>query len=257
MFNNHLFILLLLLPWVSIAQTQQHKKTILFVGAHPDDETAISEALHKYARLGNNIFVIIATDGKDGTRVTKIPAGDSLGQLRKAESSCGCKTLGLQPPIFLGIERLDTRIGVGKYFKAHQQLRDSLQKLIPIIKPDLIIAAGPDGDTHHAEHIVVSGAVTELLLAEAWVDKYPLYYIAWKKGMESVDPGSYMDEQYFNVKVSFTNEDEQKAIEALHCYVTQYTPEEFKEEADRKLKDQDNVLYFRRFVVQKGLKNDF
>ena len=64
------------------AQNTQKRKTILFIGAHPDDETAISEVLNKYARLGNKIFVIIATDGKDGTRVTKIPAGDSLGNIR-------------------------------------------------------------------------------------------------------------------------------------------------------------------------------
>ena len=121
----------------------------------------------------------------------------------------------------------------------------------------MIITAGPDGDTHHSEHIVVGATVTELLLAEGWVEKYPLYHFAWKKGAESVDPGSYMDERYVNVKVKYTAEDEKKAIEALHCYVTQYTPEEFKEEAERKLKDTANTIYFRKFVVMKGLKNDF
>lgn len=134
---------------------------------------------------------------------------------------------------------------------------DSLRVRIPLINPDIIITAGPDGDTHHSEHIVVGATVTELLLAEGWVERYPLYHFAWKKGVESVDPGSYMDEQYFNVKISYTDEDERKAIEALHCYVTQYTQEEFKEEEDRKLKDTTNTIYFRKFVVMKGLKNDF
>jgi N-acetylglucosamine malate deacetylase 2 len=134
---------------------------------------------------------------------------------------------------------------------------DSLRVQIPLINPDVIITAGPDGDTHHSEHIVVGGAVTELLLAEGWVEKYPLYYFAWKKGAESVDAGSYMDDQYFNVKVSFTTEDEKKAIEALNCYLTQYTAEELKDEAANKLKDISNTIYFRKFVVKKGLKNDF
>lgn len=239
------------------AQNTEKKKTILFIGAHPDDETAISEVLNKYARMGNRVFVIIATDGKDGTRVTNIPAGDSLGNLRKKETICACKTLGLESPIFLGIERLDTKIGVGKYFKAHGQLLDSLKIKIPFLKPDVIITAGPDGDTHHAEHIVVGAAVTELLLAQGWVEKYPLYHFAWKKGTESVDDLAYMDEGYFNVKVDYTPEDEVKAIEALRCYVTQYAPEEFKEESERKLKDTANTIFFRRFVVLKGLKDDF
>lgn len=182
---NKLLLTLLIFP-VSLCYAQ-NKKTILFIGAHPDDETAISEVLTKCARLGNKVFVIIATDGKGGTRVTKIPAGDSLGSLRRKESICGCTTLGLEPPIFIGIERLDTKIGVGKYFKAHQQFRDSLKIKIPLINPDVIITAGADGDTHHAEHIVAGAAVTELLLAEGWVERYPLYYFAWKKGDESVD----------------------------------------------------------------------
>lgn len=253
-----LFLPLLLLSFsVCSSQGSAKKKVILFVGAHPDDETAISEVLHKYARLGNKVVVIIATDGKDGTRVTTIPAGDSLGRLRRAESACGCKTLGTEPPVFLGIERLDTKIGTGKYFKEHQRFLDSLKVRIPSINPDIIITAGPDGDTHHSEHIVVGAAVTELLLAEGWVEKYPLYHFAWKKGMESVDPGGYIDERYVNVKISFTPEDEKKAIEALHCYVTQYTAEELQQEAANKLKDVSNTIYFRRFVVKKGLKDDF
>jgi LmbE family N-acetylglucosaminyl deacetylase len=239
------------------AQTTEKKKTILFIGAHPDDETAISEVLNKYARLGNKIFVIIATDGKDGTRVTKIPAGDSLGKIRRTESTCACKILGLEPPIFLGVERLDTKIGVRKYFKAHQQLMDSLKSRITLINPDLILTPGPDGDTHHAEHIVVGASVTELLLAEGWVEKYPLYYFAWEESEEFVDDLAFVDEQYFNVEVNYISEDETRATEALHCFVTQFTDEEFKEESERKLKDTTNRMYFRKFVVLKGLQKDF
>lgn len=178
MFNKFLFLLFFPVCFICNAQELTKKRTILFVGAHPDDETAISEVLHKYASMGNKVYVIIATDGKDGTRVTKIPAGDSLGRLRRLESACGCKNLGLEPPIFLGIERLDTKIGTGKYFREYQRFLDSLKLKIPQINPDIIICAGPDGDTHHSEHIVVNGTVTELLLAEGWVDRYPLYFFA-------------------------------------------------------------------------------
>jgi LmbE family N-acetylglucosaminyl deacetylase len=46
------------------------------VVAHPDDEMAIGDVLVKYRRLGYKVYVIIATDGKEGVRVTSIPAGD-------------------------------------------------------------------------------------------------------------------------------------------------------------------------------------
>lgn len=241
----------------NITAQSQKTKTILFIGAHPDDETALGEVLAKYARLGNKVYVMITTDGKDGTRVTKIPAGDSLGNLRKLETICSCEKLGIEPPIFLSIERLDTKIGVGKYFKCHQQLLDSLKLKIPVINPDVILTFGPDGDTHHSEHIVTGGAITELLLSEGWVDKYPLYYVAWKKDKTDIDELGYVDEQYFNVQVDYTQADENKAVEALRCYVTQYTPEEIAEENERKIKDAVNTLFFRKFVVAKGLQNDF
>ena len=235
----------------------QSKKTLLAIFPHPDDETVVAEVLIKYVGLGYNVQLIIATDGKDGTRVTKIPAGDSLGNLRKEESRCACKIMGIPDPVFLGVERLDTKIGVGRYFKEHKKLLDTLKVLLPIIKPDIIITFGHDGDTHHSEHIVTGATVTELLLQEGWVEKYPLYFVAWNKQQGLSGDLGYVNDQYFNVKIDYSDEDELKGLEAMKCYVTQYTAEEMKADHEKKTKDSNNFLHFRRFVVQKGLKNGF
>ena len=114
----------------AISAVAQKKQTLLAIFPHPDDEAAIAEVLIKYAELGYRVQLIIATDGKNGTRVTKIPAGDELGRIRKEESRCHAKKLGIEEPIFLGIERLDTLIGVGKYFAAHKQLLAELKTKI-------------------------------------------------------------------------------------------------------------------------------
>ena len=252
-----IFLFLALLN--SFSLIGQNNKTLLAIFPHPDDETAVAEVLIKYARLGYKVQLIIATDGKDGTRVTKIPAGDSLGNLRKEETRCACKIMGIPEPIFLGVERLDTKIGVGKYFKEHKKLLDTLKVLIPSIKPDIIITFGPDGDSHHSEHIVTGATVTELLLQEGWVEKYPLYYLAWTKGegIGGVEELGYVDKKYFNIRVDYSSEDELKGLEAFKCYVTQYTSEEMKTDYDRKTKDVNNFVHFRKFVVQKGLETDF
>ena len=52
------------------------QKTMLVVVAHPDDEMAIAEVLIKFNRKGFKVILMIATDGKYGTRVTKIPEGE-------------------------------------------------------------------------------------------------------------------------------------------------------------------------------------
>jgi LmbE family N-acetylglucosaminyl deacetylase len=224
---------------------------------HPDDETAVDSVLAKYARLGNKVVIIIATDGKYGTRVTKIPEGDVLGQLRQKESICGTEKLGILSPIFFSIDRLDTRNGVRPYFNNHKRLRDLLKEKITELNPDAIITFGPDGDTHHSEHIVVGAAVTEILLREGWADKFPLYYMAFSKLPDDTEELGYVHEQYFNVKVNYSQEDEDKAVAAYKCYETQFTSEEMQTEINRRIKDKSNAAYFRRFYVKKGMQKDF
>lgn len=235
----------------------EKRKTVLAIFPHPDDETAIAEVLIKYAELGYNVQLIIATDGKDGTRVTKIPAGDSLGALRKEETKCACKIMNIAEPIFLGIDRLDSRIGVGKFFGEYKKFLGKLKEQIVQINPDFIITFGPDGDTHHSEHTVCGGAVTELLLAEGWVEKYPLYYVAWTKAQaEQFDLG-YVNDQYFNVKINYTQEQEDKALNIMPCYVTQFLPDELTEDRRKKLEDKSNTIHFRQLAVKKGVKQNF
>jgi len=245
------------LLFLTLHVNAQQQKTLLAIFPHPDDESALAEVLLKYAAEGYLVQLIIATDGKDGTRVTSIPAGDSLGKLRKEETRCACKMLGIEPPIYLGIERLDTRIGVGKYFGQHKRLLDTLKKIIPEIRPSFILTFGPDGDTHHAEHIVTGAAVTELLLREGWAERYPLYYLAWNEELGKMLDLGYVNEQYFNVQVSYTQDQENKALEIMPCYQTQYTPAELKEDREKKINDKSNTLYFRRFSWKKGMQKSF
>ncbi len=235
----------------------QKKKTLLAVFPHPDDESAVAEVLLRYSELGYKVQLIIATDGKDGTRVTKIPAGEELGRIRKDESRCAARKLGIEEPIFLGIERLDTKIGTGKYFVEHRKLRSFLKQLIIEIDPAIIITFGPDGDSSHSEHIVTGSAVTEVLIGEGWVERYPLYYLAWPKAIaEKADLG-YVHDRYMNVRIDYSQATEDKALEIMSCYVTQFTPEEIKEDREKKTADTSNATYFRQLFVKKGMKKDF
>ncbi|MBG9376969.1 PIG-L family deacetylase [Panacibacter sp. DH6] len=256
---NKLLILALTFFSISFLNTSPKKsnKTILAVVAHPDDEMSIAEVLVKYGRLGYKVFVMIATDGKYGTRVTSIPEGDSLATVRKQESTCACEKMGIEPPIFLSIDRLDTKNGVRNYFLSHKQLRESLIQNIPIINPDIIITFGPDGDTHHAEHIVIGGAVTEVILQNGWVDKYPLYYVAYDRTSPGLEAVGFMDSKYINVEITYSEEEELIGLAANKCYVSQIAPAEMQEDYDRKRKDTINKSFFRKFVIKEGRQVNF
>ncbi len=255
MFRRALTIGIVLLC-VSCAFAQK-RKTLLAIFPHEDDEATIGEVLTKYAGLGYRVQVIIATDGSRGTRVTKIPAGSELGELRKEESRCAARKIGIEDPIFLGIDRLDTLIGVGKYFAEHKRLMSLLKEKILAIDPEFMITFGPDGDTSHSEHIVTGAAVTELLLREGWVNRYPLYYLSWTKEQGNKFDLGWVDRQYFNVEIRYSQDQENRALEMMPCYVTQYTKEEIAEDRKAKLADRSNTSYFRRFSVSKGLRNRF
>lgn len=125
------------------------------------------------------------------------------------------------------------------------------------IDPGFIITFGADGDTHHSEHTVCGAAVTEVLLAEGWVERFPLYYVAWTKEQGQRFDLGYVNEQYFNVKITYTQEQENKALNIMPCYVNQYLPAELAEERKRKLEDKSNTIHFRQLAVKKGLTNSF
>ena len=240
------------------ASGQTSKKTILAIFPHPDDENMIGHVLAKYSRLGHNVYIIIATDGQNGTRVTTIPAGDSLGLLRQQETKCACEKLKINPPIYLHIERLDTKFGVRPYLDGRKKGMEEIKNQIKRLKPDLLLTFGPDGEYGHSEHIVTGAMVTELLLKEGWVDKYPLYYpVDVKEDVTDDDDLSYIDKKYINLKVVYSDEDEEKMIEAAKCYVTQVTPDEIKELTDMVTKDKANTKYFRKFIVSQKTRTEF
>ena len=258
--RKYLFTAVKLLITIASFSQPSATKTIVSVFAHPDDENQIGSVLAKYARKGSRVYVIIATDGKYGTRVTKIPEGDTLGAIRQKESICACKKLGIEPPIFLSLDRLDTKNGVRSYLNNHKKFLGELRKYIDSLKPDVLITFGPDGEYGHSEHIVVGASVTEVLLKEGWVEKYPLYFFAWKKEqVTDNDDLSYVADKYLDVEINYSDEDEKNSFEAEKCYVSQKTTEEIKEAIEQQKKDTMNKVPFRKFYLpgKRKLKRDF
>jgi LmbE family N-acetylglucosaminyl deacetylase len=169
--------------------------------------------------------VVIATDGKTGTRVTRIPAGDRLGALRRGKSECACEKLGILRPIFLSLEAVDTRQGMRAFFSARKALLAAFETQLASLQPDAILTWGPDGEAGHPEHIVVGAAITELLLRRGEVEKYSLSFFASKREQVEDDPElSYVEPRYLDLQVRYADEDERKSLAAAHCYVTRTLP---------------------------------
>ena len=85
-------------PVVAAGQ-QAPARTLVAVFAHPDDESAASPLLARYARDGVKVHLIIATDGAAGGQQTSIPRGPQLARARAEEARCATDALGAAPPI--------------------------------------------------------------------------------------------------------------------------------------------------------------
>ena len=249
----------ILLAAITIHASAQKNKTILVILAHPDDEAALGAVLHKLTKE-NKVILITATDGRYGMREhAGNIKGDTLAAVRKKELQCSCNELGIDSLIHLSFhDAMGIVTGIGEYFTQTKKMKEEIKIIIEKINPDFIITFGPDGDTGHGDHRNIGNIVTEILLREAWVQKYPLYYLAWKKELSDQLGGlNYMADEYLNVAITFSDEDEKANQQALKCHRSQLTEKEIEEWIETDAKDKANILYFRKFVVAKGLKNEF
>lgn len=247
MFRLIITCCLLLLYGVAVAQ----RKTIVAVFAHSDDETAIGPVLAKYA-ADHKVYVIYAIDVADSSRIPGMPVGDAMKKLRREEAICACSIFGIQPPIFLGFGRLDGRNGPREYFLRTKALKPVLQQKIDSLRPDAIITFGPDGESGHFEHRVVSGIVTELLLYNGWVDKYPLFYLARDKQAipaDQLEGTGEVDRKYLNTQIAFTDEHESVTFRALRCYKSQFRSGEIDDWQREEAANTANIFFFRQFTV--------
>jgi N-acetyl-1-D-myo-inositol-2-amino-2-deoxy-alpha-D-glucopyranoside deacetylase len=80
------------------------QKTLIFFGAHPDDETfGIGSTLARYAAAGVKVYCVCSTRGEAGRVDHKYMQGyATIGDLRSAEMKCAAQVLGLTDVIYLG-----------------------------------------------------------------------------------------------------------------------------------------------------------
>lgn len=143
------------------------ERTLLFVGAHPDDETfGIGGTLAKYAAAGVKVYYACATRGEAGTADAESTRGfNSVGDMRWAEMECAARSLGLAGVIYLGYRDSGME---GSSDNQHpdclamaplEKTAGRIVKIIRELKPDVVITHDPQGGYRHPDHIAVNKAV--------------------------------------------------------------------------------------------------
>jgi LmbE family N-acetylglucosaminyl deacetylase len=157
------------------------KRTLCFIGAHPDDETfGLGSTLAHYAAAGVKVYYICATRGEAGmNNLNQLREFESLGDLRSDELNCAAKILGLAGVVHLGY-RDSGMLGTddNKHSEALAvaplgEVSERIVKVIRNLKPDVVITHDPIGGYRHPDHVVVHNATVKAFEIAADPTRYP------------------------------------------------------------------------------------
>jgi N-acetyl-1-D-myo-inositol-2-amino-2-deoxy-alpha-D-glucopyranoside deacetylase len=188
---------------------------LLFVHAHPDDETLTTGGtIAHYAARGADVHVITCTLGEEGEVIGEryaqlaVDAADQLGGYRISELTSALRALGVGDPLFLGGPGRWRDSGMEGTPPRHRQrfvdadMEEAVGELVAIIRqlrPHVVVTYDPKGGYGHPDHIQTHRVTTEAVAASAGAD-YPgepwtvpkLYWTVMSKtamaaGLEALD----------------------------------------------------------------------
>src|SRR5581483_4747703 len=146
---------------------------ILFVLAHPDDETFGSGGtIAKYSK-DHTVKLVCATRGEAGELGTPpVATREKLGSVREKELRAAAKVLGIKEIFFLNyIDRTVKKV-------PRKELSGKILKILEKEAPDVVVTSGKEGSTGHPDHIAVGFAATDAFkqYMETSKKKVNLYY---------------------------------------------------------------------------------
>jgi LmbE family N-acetylglucosaminyl deacetylase len=163
--------------------------TILSVWAHPDDETYCCAGLMADAvRAGRRVVCVTATRGELGSTDPDLwPPGPPLAEVRTKELAASLGELGVTEHIWLdypdgGCDQVDDDLAVAR-----------LRAIVEDVRPDTVLAFGPDGGTYHPDHIAVSRWTTSAVAGTDAVLHYATSTPEWQAQVSQfADPSVVM-----------------------------------------------------------------
>lgn len=160
---------------------QTGKRTLLFVGAHPDDETfGVGGTLAKYTLAGVSVHYACGTRGEVGSVDAALMKGyESIGDLRWEEMKCAASILGLAGVYHLGYR--DSGMP-GSADNSHagalaaapvEEVAGRIVKIIRELRPQVVVTFDPIGGYRHPDHIAIHRATVLAFQATSDPAMYP------------------------------------------------------------------------------------
>ncbi|MDH6197611.1 N-acetyl-1-D-myo-inositol-2-amino-2-deoxy-alpha-D-glucopyranoside deacetylase [Mycobacterium frederiksbergense] len=163
--------------------TEHVRPRLLFVHAHPDDETLTTGGtIAHYAALGADVHVVTCTLGEEGEvigeryQLLTVDNADQLGGYRIGELTAALSALGIGAPRYLGgagrwrDSGMDGTAPRGRQRFIDADLDEAVGELVSIIgelRPHVVVTYDPDGGYGHPDHIQAHRVTTKAVAAAA------------------------------------------------------------------------------------------
>jgi len=161
---------------------------LLFVHAHPDDETLTTGAtIAHYAAQGADVRVLTCTMGEEGEVIGSqwaqlaVDAADQLGGYRVLELSNALRELGVDQPRYLGGAGCWRDSGMQGTPARHRprfadaDVDTAVGQMVAVLRefrPHVVVTYDPNGGYGHPDHIQAHRIATAAVQASAG-DRYP------------------------------------------------------------------------------------
>ncbi len=196
-------------------------KTILLIGAHPDDDSYSMGTLGMLNANGNEVYIAILTTGNVGTLDPDLGMMD-LALIRKQEEQAALATMGIPTDHYINFGYDD---GMLEY-ENPKEVVAKLVRLIRTLRPDVLFTFDPgkgDQRWHKADHRASAYLSADAARAAMW----PLMFQGQitVEGLKAHTIPAYVlydsAEKDKDTWVDITGWDERK-VDALSKYVSQF-----------------------------------
>lgn len=228
-----ILLTLLMMPCMLYAQPETPieewtGRTILLVGAHPDDDSMSHGTLSMLQDNGNDVHILLLTTGNVGTGDPDMTR-HQLAKIRRQEQLDAMEELGIPRENYINLGYNDGMVE----FADKQEVVKQIVYHIRRLKPDVMFAFDPGWGYqtwHKADHRAAAYLAADAARAAEWHLIFPGQII--QKGMEphSINEFVFYDspEEAINVRVDISDYAEQK-WQAATKYVSQFNRESFND----------------------------
>jgi LmbE family N-acetylglucosaminyl deacetylase len=149
-----------------MSSTENVKRRLLAVLAHPDDESfGMGGTLALYAQRGAEVHLVCATRGEAGMMDPEYLEGySSIAEKREAELRCAARKLGLSGVHFLNYRDSgmpgspDNRHPQALAAAPLEDVARQITRLMRRLKPQVVLTFDPIGGYRHPDHIAIHKA---------------------------------------------------------------------------------------------------